>query len=666
MAGWLQRRRERNTQRAYDIWKRAQTGADAISNNERFFMENYIQNHKERFNSKVNQEKLLQNIKDNTSGWADQMKQNINDQAIQNLKNLSPKQEVTPDQEQIMQQQVDKRLADLARLKRENDYVDNAIADKVVNQEVYNKTLKDKGTKAAYDYATGEVRKYQKDANKTLAPGSKRLSVDGLYGKKSRAALSEYNKVKEEAAKVAANVGLDETATPGEVTTRVRSAYNANYYPNNTLTGADSTFVFGPTSTMLDSISRVWNPAQGDTISYRPDEFGADNYYKTSNGYIVTPDRIIEKGTNAQGNLGVGDSLVRQPISYNGLTLEPDSTHEQGFINPKDSARYWYYANPDSIALQSNNYSDITPVGGRYARGIEDGDTTYYVNQGHGYVPMQFPDSIPSDSTFIDTNGTQWGANSNGNWTPGIIKPHKATAADLAAIEAWNAQRRLMGYKTGGQIKRFQNGGSAQSQEQQEIQQLAQAYQTDPQAKKTMDEGWVLYQKQDPQNAQKFYQQYKEMTPVVLYYMQMKQSKKKQTAVAANGLKLAELNGKCPEGYEVEKYLIGGKSCKCKKKPVLTIAEELKCGGKKRMSKAECGKKMPKHAKGGNLTKKKAESLKYSGGPGDIDSTTGMHPNKKQSKALPKKHRFGSKVQGADKITIIGQPNMFDWATFIN
>lgn len=66
------------------------------------------------------------------------------------------------------------------------------------------------------------------------------------------------------------------------------------------------------------------------------------------------------------------------------------------------------------------------------------------------------------------------------------------------------------------------------------------------------------------------------------------------------------------------------------------------------------------------LTKKNMESLKYSGGPGDIDSTVGMKPNKQQSKMLPRKHRFGSKVKNADRITIYSQPGMFDWATFID
>lgn len=73
------------------------------------------------------------------------------------------------------------------------------------------------------------------------------------------------------------------------------------------------------------------------------------------------------------------------------------------------------------------------------------------------------------------------------------------------------------------------------------------------------------------------------------------------------------------------------------------------------------------YKKGGKtLSKSRMNTLKYSGGPGDIDSTKGMNPNKKQRKMLPKKHRFGSKVNGADMITIIGQPDMFEFATFLN
>lgn len=60
------------------------------------------------------------------------------------------------------------------------------------------------------------------------------------------------------------------------------------------------------------------------------------------------------------------------------------------------------------------------------------------------------------------------------------------------------------------------------------------------------------------------------------------------------------------------------------------------------------------------------ESLKYQGGPGDINSTQGIKPNRKQSKMLPRKHRFGSKVNGADKITIYEQPDMFEFDKFID
>lgn len=64
------------------------------------------------------------------------------------------------------------------------------------------------------------------------------------------------------------------------------------------------------------------------------------------------------------------------------------------------------------------------------------------------------------------------------------------------------------------------------------------------------------------------------------------------------------------------------------------------------------------------LTKKNIESLTCQGDNCDIDSTQDTKPNK-YSKMLPKKHRFGSKKNRADKITIIGQPGMFEFDKFI-
>ena len=65
------------------------------------------------------------------------------------------------------------------------------------------------------------------------------------------------------------------------------------------------------------------------------------------------------------------------------------------------------------------------------------------------------------------------------------------------------------------------------------------------------------------------------------------------------------------------------------------------------------------------LTKKNIESLECQGDNCDTNSTQGVKPNK-QKKILPKKHRFGSKKNRADKITIIDQPGMFEFDKFIN
>lgn len=65
------------------------------------------------------------------------------------------------------------------------------------------------------------------------------------------------------------------------------------------------------------------------------------------------------------------------------------------------------------------------------------------------------------------------------------------------------------------------------------------------------------------------------------------------------------------------------------------------------------------------LTKKNIESLECQGDNCDTNSTQDIKPNK-QKKLLPKKHRFGSKKNRADKITIIDQPGMFEFDKFIN
>jgi hypothetical protein len=52
------------------------------------------------------------------------------------------------------------------------------------------------------------------------------------------------------------------------------------------------------------------------------------------------------------------------------------------------------------------------------------------------------------------------------------------------------------------------------------------------------------------------------------------------------GLRFHELQGTCPEGYEIDKFLPGG-CVKCRNKAMLNVSE-MKCGGKHRIKK-NCG-----------------------------------------------------------------------------
>lgn len=88
---------------------------------------------------------------------------------------------------------------------------------------------------------------------------------------------------------------------------------------------------------------------------------------------------------------------------------------------------------------------------------------------------------------------------------------------------------------------------------------------------------------------------------------------------------IQRLNGKCPEGYEIEKYMAGG-CVKCKKKMLKNTPLMEMCGGKvkKRISKKENG-----------------DTIKpIQGGPGMTNSTEGAKLNSKQSKATKGKKRI--------------------------
>lgn len=114
---------------------------------------------------------------------------------------------------------------------------------------------------------------------------------------------------------------------------------------------------------------------------------------------------------------------------------------------------------------------------------------------------------------------------------------------------------------------------------------------------------------------------------------------------------LQRLNGKCPEGYEIEKYMAGG-CVKCRKKMLKNTPLMDMCGGKvkKRIKKAESGDKAKvintekltpefKNDKPKRERVIRVEKL-TPGGPGMSDSTRGAKLNPKQSKATNNKKRI--------------------------
>ena len=129
---------------------------------------------------------------------------------------------------------------------------------------------------------------------------------------------------------------------------------------------------------------------------------------------------------------------------------------------------------------------------------------------------------------------------------------------------------------------------------------------------------------------------------------------------------LQRLNGKCPEGYEIEKYMAGG-CVKCRKKLLKNTPLMEMCGGKvkKRISKKELGgtadaDQMSNEGNYGIAKNNKKTNIKFgknstiyvssaekgsaikpiNGGPGMSDSTRGAKLNPKQSKATKGKKRI--------------------------
>lgn len=113
---------------------------------------------------------------------------------------------------------------------------------------------------------------------------------------------------------------------------------------------------------------------------------------------------------------------------------------------------------------------------------------------------------------------------------------------------------------------------------------------------------------------------------------------------------LQRLNGKCPEGYEIEKYMAGG-CVKCRKKMLKNTPLMDMCGGKvkKRIKKGQNGVDLKATGFSTNPNRntrllpvsEKGGTFKHiEGGPSMSDSTRGAKLNSKQSKATKGKKRI--------------------------
>lgn len=113
---------------------------------------------------------------------------------------------------------------------------------------------------------------------------------------------------------------------------------------------------------------------------------------------------------------------------------------------------------------------------------------------------------------------------------------------------------------------------------------------------------------------------------------QMTKAQKAEQGAKLNYIQ--QLQGRCPEGYEVEKFLAGG-CVKCRKKAAAALQI------KPRFEKD--GGKTAKNCGGARIKFGKGDAIQHvKGGPASINSTDDMKLNKKQRRMLPKHEKGGT------------------------
>lgn len=242
-----------------------------------------------------------------------------------------------------------------------------------------------------------------------------------------------------------------------------------------------------------------------------------------------------------------------------------------------------YFVN-QFLGFMGANYGNWNQ-GSNYFADIAGDNTDITLDKFFGWLGNNWS----GEGTLKLGDGTEMETFDVNNLTPEIWKQILRNAA-TAGIVANDVQFK----KNGGMIK-FQNGGSAESEQQQIIKQIIEKVK---QARAGVAEArqWIASVKEQSRRSPR----YKQISDMIDQISARLDEQEQGATYAANGAKLAyiqRLRNKCPEGFELEMFKAGGQICtKCVKKAEYGDGEESdivksfkeKCGGK---MKKKCTKK---------------------------------------------------------------------------
>ena len=355
----------------------------------------------------------------------------------------------------------------------------------------------------------------------------------------------------------------------------------------------------------------------GFTPKYKPDENGQQVMTKESQyandvlrGFVQHSNSPYITYTKKQETPASKPAAAADPASSPAAATDPSSTGATGTHNytsttvvPEAGTKYnatftfnglqkdaalsnEYFAN-QFLNFMGNNYSNwkVEDQPYNYFNDISKDDTNITYDE----LIKWLGDNWSGEGKLGFGTGTGIETFDATKLTPDMWKKILENAVN-ASIIAQGAQFN----KNGGMIK-FQNGGSAESEQQQIIKQIIEKVK---QARAGVAEArqWIASVKEQSRRSPR----YKQISDIIDQISARLDEQEQGATYAANGAKLAyiqRLRNKCPEGFELEMFKAGGQICtKCVKKAEYGDGEESdivksfkeKCGGK---MKKKCTKK---------------------------------------------------------------------------